>query len=591
MKYFLLLSAAATIICSTAYAQPGSLDPRFGNEGIVQTQYWNAYERPRLKTQKDGKLLTCIYAYPDTLRLYRFHPDGSPDLDFANNGVSATNQFYGASSIGLQTDGKILVGGTRNLPNGEFFEQRIVLRRFLVNGTIDSTFGENGSIETTLGGLQQSVNDLILQDDGKILITGIFSESGSRSDIFVARFMSDGSVDSSFGDEFGLTRILFNYGNCKITFQKDGKIILAGSSEGEYSNTSRFLLARLNTDGIIDNSFGEAGTGIVKTDYDLDGDFIRDIVVQSDDKMVVVGTALVGGFGNKIPYMAIARYLQNGVLDPSFGESGKVKLKLAERTDGYAVSLQTNDKIVVCGSTSYTNTNHVLARYLSDGSPDSSFGENGIVELDLGSIHEVAYDMVILSTGRIVVRGTPSITLLGFEGDKPSFITKIRRWIHRNILNFTDVNGTATEYNIEQQNSAGSFATIASLLPNKNNSYSYNISNYTSATANRNFRIKAVYADGSSVYSDVVTEAALQSSIKPSVYPNPAASVITINGLDKSKKYSIIISNKEAQPLLQTAAKSVTQKQIDIAMLKAGIYFIELKNDGGGVVRLKLVKE
>ncbi len=589
MKNFLLFSAVAAFICSTVYAQPGSLDRRFGEDGIIQKPFSFATGKPKLAIQKDGKIVSSIFVLQDTLHLYRFNPDGSPDLDFGDNGISSTI-VYNATGMALQQDGKIIVVGKGVSGIGYQF------RRFLPNGQLDSAFGINGTKVGTFGGVSTYTSDIAIQDDNKIVTSGLFSDDGTREDIFVARFMPDGSVDSSFGDENGMTRTIDGYGPTKIAFQKDGKIVLAGSDRGEYSNSSRFLLARFTSDGIFDSSFGEAGTGIVKTDYDKDGDFIRDIVMQPDDKVVVVGTALTGGFGNKISYIAMARYLKDGVLDPSFGEGGKVKLKLSEDSDGYGVDLQTNDKIVVCGTASFTNANYVLARYLSDGTPDSSFGENGIVQTDIdpnsaGGYSEIAHDLVILQTGRIVVVGAPGLTLLGFEGDQPGIITKIKRWIRNHILNFSDANGTATQYIIEQQNSGGGFSTIASVLPNKNNSYSYDISNYSSTTANSNFRIKAVYADGSTVYSDIVTEAALQTSIKPSVYPNPAASVITINGLDKNKNYNIIISNKEAQPLLQTAAKAVAQKQINIAMLNAGIYFIELKDDVGGVVRLKLVKE
>lgn len=395
MKYLFYLSTIASFFYSTVSAQPGSIDSSFGINGVVAS---NIGQLPatllKLTVQNEQKILFANNIGSTTVAVFRYLPDGIPDSSFGINGKIESNDFGLTSAISTQKDGKILVGGSIFKEAGEFPSYKIIFRRFFSNGTVDSSFGENGTVISVLGGLQQTVSDMILQEDGKILIVGRFSEFGNRYDILLACYMPDGSLDSSFGSENGKTRIELNFGANAISFQKDGKIVIAGGSEGT-SNSSRFLLARFSANGIIDSSFGEMGTGIVKTDYDRDGDFIKDMVIQPDDKIVVVGTALWGGFGNKIPYIAFARYLKDGNLDPAFGESGKVKLQLPERSEGLGLGLQLNDKIVVSGYTSFLNSNYVLARYLSDGTPDLEFGENGVSVTDFGATDEKAGEMII----------------------------------------------------------------------------------------------------------------------------------------------------------------------------------------------------
>ena len=195
MKYSLLFCMVASIICNSAHAQSGSLDTRFGEEGIVIKSFGNtATGIPDIINQKDGKILTSIFVFPDLLYLYRFNPDGSPDLDFATNGVSITI-IKSATDLALQQDGKILVVGSASTGSGYQF------RRFLPNGQVDSAFGINGTKAGTFGGVSTFTNDIEIQDDGKIVSSGTFSEFGTRSDIFIARFLPDGNVDSSFGDE------------------------------------------------------------------------------------------------------------------------------------------------------------------------------------------------------------------------------------------------------------------------------------------------------------------------------------------------------------------------------------------------------
>ena len=118
-------------------------------------------------------------------------------------------------------------------------------------------------------------------------------------------------------------------------------------------------------------------------------------------------------------------------------------------------------------------------------------------------------------------------------------------------------------------------------MPNKNNSYSYDISNYSSTTANSNFRVKAVYADGSTVYSDIVTQAALQADTKVSISPNPASFIIHIamkeNAMQDGTVYIYDAMGNQVQT--QSFAKQ-TKLSINISSLQQGHYRVVVNSNG-----------
>lgn len=301
MKAYLLISAFVFSFFYNSQAQPGTVDSSFGINGVVASNI-GQLEGGNLKLtlQKDQKIVMASNLTPTLIIVLRYLPDGTPDSSFGINGKIESEDFGFASRVVEQKDGKILVGGGIFKEAGEFPSYKIVFRRFFSNGTIDSSFGENGTVISVLGALQQFVTDMVLQEDGKILIVGSFSESGNSSDILVARYMPDGSLDSSFGDEQGKTRILRKTSGNTIALQNDGKIIIAGSDAIAFP-TERFMLVRYYTDGMLDRSFG--GTGIIKTDFDLDGEYINDILVQPDDKILALGIAFYrDGLSNFLYY-------------------------------------------------------------------------------------------------------------------------------------------------------------------------------------------------------------------------------------------------------------------------------------------------
>ncbi len=603
MKQFILLPYLLITIINDVYTQPGKLDPRFGSNGIFIDSNKYTLSRSSLLL-KDGKILlggTGSDGVSSGFFLMRLTNTGTVDSSFGKNGRTAVDvaNYNRPQSIAVQADGKIIAAGysyitfVRDNDFNIIYNMNFNLVRFFADGNVDSSFGENGVVQTDFGGVEEAYT-VAVQADGKILVggsTGALPPEQNIAKFFLVRYMPNGDVDSSFGIDGKVTTVFDNIIKgyiSKVLIDSDGSIFACGTISGQ----TDFALAKYLPNGTLDESFGTGGK--VTTRMNTTGSVLRDAVLLKDGKILTAGVTNYGNSAKTRP--VLVQYLPDGSLDESFGTAGIKEIVFAEGTsDGRCINIQENKKIILA-SYIYDVGLFGIVRLEENGSIDSTFGTNGKIIQDI-AIWDSPTEILIQNDGKIVVTGYTNndvyeIFAARYYGDPTHpLITKIRRWIHKNILNFTDENGTANYYIVEQQNNGGGFLPVARIAANKSNNYSYDISNYTHATTSSHFRIKALYVDGSIVYSDAVTTADLPTNNKVTFYPNPVAAIVTIYGLDKNKDYSIIIRNKAAQPVLHAAAKSVSQQQLNMAALQPGIYFIELKDAAGEVQRLKIVKE
>ena len=290
------------------YNLNGTLDSSFGTGGEVTVDLNNTVDMVRsLALQSDGKIIVIGYAFTSTvpdIGIIRCNSDGSLDNTFGTNGRVITH--LGNSSTHTQTecvviqpDGKIIVATNPTISNCDF-----TLLRYNSNGSLDSTFGVNGIAYTNLANSYTYYSfNVALQIDGKIIVSGNFSGNPNYG-FCVARFNPDGLLDSLFGT-LGLVMTTFalpaqGYG---MTFDNDGKIIIVGGSDGQSPN-SGFALARYDTVGTLDSTFGSNGTICMYFGYGHN-DCGRKVAIQNDNKIVVAGTDLDPDLGSNF---AIARF-------------------------------------------------------------------------------------------------------------------------------------------------------------------------------------------------------------------------------------------------------------------------------------------
>jgi uncharacterized delta-60 repeat protein len=352
--------------------------------------------------------------------------DGDLDPAFGKGGVVMTDFNTStdlANAVALQPDGKLVVAGTTYTDN-DFSNEDFAIARYNTDGSLDTSFGNNGKVTTDFPGLAAVISAVVVQPDGKIVVAGgafpLFTFAG---DFKVARYNPNGSLDTSFGAGGIVTTIFPGDGSFAfaLALQPDGKIIAAGTdffdfNPGDMSDTN-FALARYNPDGSLDTTFGSGGT--VTTDFLGAEDDAYSVLIQPDRKIVAVGSA-----NSPFDYydFAAARYSPNGTLDTTFGTGGKVRVDFGNQDLDIAsdAALQSDGKIVAAGTTVFdfgVEQDFALTRFNSNGTVDPTFGTGGLLLIDFDSFAQSANAVLLQPDGKIVAVGFPNT-----ESDDSDFL-------------------------------------------------------------------------------------------------------------------------------------------------------------------------
>jgi uncharacterized delta-60 repeat protein len=370
------------------YNADGTLDATFGSGGLVTTDFGGEDEAVSIQIQPDGKLVVAGDS-GEQHAFARYNVDGSLDVGFGASGKqivgpSASTAYSTAGAL-ILSDGKIIAAG--NVSAGGL--EDIDFLRLNADGTLDSAFGSDGLIVTSFGSMDEA-RDMLVQPDGKIVVGGYIR----LDDVYglgVARYNADGALDTSFG-QGGLVRpaaaVLLVSG---LAQQADGKIVAAG-------NVQETIIVRLNTDGSLDTSFGT--DGIVTEDICGGTDYIEDVAIQPDQKIIVVGSCVYTA-------IVVARFNTDGGLDISFGTNGVMMTEIADSREAYAVALQPDGKIVVAGQ---GGTGINVLRLNPDGTLDATFDGDGVTVVPEPNGYNLAEALALQPDGKIVVGGYSSDT-------------------------------------------------------------------------------------------------------------------------------------------------------------------------------------
>ena len=446
---FILLSVSPGL---SAFSQAGSLDPSFGNNGIVRTDFEspvnissyicqqillhqdgsfylilssgeqsiiahrlantsldqsygeNGYSvpvpigNPHAVLQPDGKIVIGGYSmFNDNFdfALARFNPDGFPDTTFSEDGKQSTNFLMNhdyINAIALQSDGKIVVAGYTTIDNTTNF----ALARYNPDGSPDLSFSGDGKQVADLGGFHNRANALVSQTDGKIVAAGF-----AGSQFAAARFNIDGSLDNSFAiSGKALISVGVSGTSNAVLIQEDNKIILGGYSINSVGQQD-FTIVRLNSYGTLDARFSEDGRQT--TDFNLGDDICRSLALQKDGKIIAAGSTQ---FGN-VSDFAVARYNDDGTPDFNFSADGKLTTSVSSTID-FATSLavQPDNKILVAGWSYFEDgTSYTVIRYNPDGNLDFNFNGDGILT-DYPSYGNTVYNTSAIQVdGKIITAG------------------------------------------------------------------------------------------------------------------------------------------------------------------------------------------
>jgi len=410
---FLIVSALAMVSAVPASAGPGDLDPTFGtlgSGGKVFTAIGTAEDRAySVAIQFDGKIVAAGYSNngsDDDFALVRYNSNGTLDPTFDSDGKVTTaigSSRDRAYAVTIQSDGKIIAAGESDDGSGYDF----ALVRYTTDGSLDATFDSDGKVITSMSSAAfEAVYSLAIQPDGKIVAAGYSQVSGGNDDFALARYNTDGTLDTTF-DSDGKVTTTFGIPATSseraysMAIQSDGKIVAAGGSQGDPGVFSEFALVRYNSDGTLDTTFDSDGK--VTTPIGSDHGIAQSVAIQSDGKLVAAGSS---SNGTALEF-AVVRYNADGSLDTTFDSDGKVTTAIGGLTEtAYSVAIQPDGRIVAAGR-SYNGNDYdfALVRYNTDGTLDTTFGSDGKVTTPFGSGHNIARAVRVQSDSKILVAG------------------------------------------------------------------------------------------------------------------------------------------------------------------------------------------
>jgi uncharacterized delta-60 repeat protein len=350
-----LLSGVGAAPTMAAGPGAGQLDPTFGKGGKVTVDFGSTLDQADgVALQPDGKILAAGEAWPKPDGQPRFvavrlNKDGTLDKTFDKDGkvvvriVDDARDYSYARAVAIQPDGKIVIVGSANNP--DMYHQTFVAIRLNKDGSLDKTFDK----------------------DGKVLIP-------------VDKTTGYSGEDEAYA----------------VAIQTDGKILIAGSTKDFPSDTA---VVRLNKDGSLDKTFNKTG----KLSADMGGsDQASAILLQPDGKILVAGRGDAKDGSGDNDFM-VARLTADGKLDKTFGKDGLVQTDDYGSNAAYAMVRRPDGKLILGGHAN--NDNFAVAMYNTDGSLDTTFGEEGQVETDFGVSIDRIYALALQPDGKIVAAG------------------------------------------------------------------------------------------------------------------------------------------------------------------------------------------
>lgn len=362
---------------------------------------------------------------------------GDLDTSFSTDGKTTTDisgspaQPDIANDVAVQRDGKIVAAGRSGLnPPLVGAGAQFAVARYNTDGSLDTTFGGDGTVQFRFYDPPNMnfARNVVVQSDGRILVSGLAGPNEQSASAVLARLNTDGTLDTSFGGGDGKVTLNISSGVGNgfrgIVQQSDGRIVAVGAA-----GTNPFI-ARFNADGSLDTTYGSSGTGWEQPTVLAASHFFN---VRLDSS----GRAVVGGFqttADDTNAFLATRFTANGQLDKNFNGVGFAAIRLTPLND-LAFSLDLDgSKIVLAGVANANdgfgiegNGKIGVVRLTADGSLDTTFGSDGKVVTDVTATMDEARDVHVQSTGKVVVSGVQNTTA-AFGADPVDGTTLVARY-------------------------------------------------------------------------------------------------------------------------------------------------------------------
>lgn len=351
------------------YHPDGSIDNTFGVRGVSQVPVGLEPVPTDLLEDPQGRLLNVGGNAEGEFYVTRHTADGRLDLSYGTAGVALLDvDLNEATDVVLQDDGKLVMVGYRPIVVGEL-NQEIVVARLTADGQPDTTFGSGGVHIIRL--LEQVLSGgLGLQSDGKIIVGGTATQRSTGDQLAtLTRLDTDGSRDLTFGGADGTRLVPINgFGAAQsVAVGSDDSILYSGLGEAESGNIFGWQVGKLTADGDIDTSYGDSsGFTVVTTGPASRGQILESLLLD-DDRLLVAGYTSVVGTPNT--QTALGLFTADGQLDDSFGDGGVTVTELGTDSSALGLALQADGKILIAGQGGTSEFVWFVARYL--GAPST----------------------------------------------------------------------------------------------------------------------------------------------------------------------------------------------------------------------------
>jgi len=422
--------ATTLICCVSAWGQPGTIDITYGISGKVSTFFGGNAGAKDSVLQPDGKLVVVGDTFSNlpgsSFLVARYLTNGNLDLSFGENGSATvlSGDHCKAQSVALQADGKIVVAGTELPAANGSGSSNMMIARFDPDGSLDVTFDTDGVKVIALND-SQSLSAVLIQADGKIIAGGGFTiqSNWNQNTPGLIRLNTDGSLDTSFGvNGFVYTPGIYRGEITDMQFTADGNIVAVGRT----FITNRYLILKYDGNGQLINSFGSNGTGFVEVALNQIADLF-DCFIAPDGSIYASG-----GTFNGIKYNAfMVKYHSDGTIDTDFADNGTLikdfgsvnGIGISSFGDGVAFD-KNNQLLWPMSYGKTTDYDFGLLSLSPAGLPNTSFGNNGFFSTTFGSGHEYVRTMVIQEDNKIILAGDKGYQVLVRVNNAPVLSTQ-----------------------------------------------------------------------------------------------------------------------------------------------------------------------
>jgi uncharacterized delta-60 repeat protein len=367
----------------------------------------------------------------------RLSPQGVLDKTFGANGFFTKNLTVGtngelARAIGFQSTGKIVIAATVDQSGAADPRDRdVAVLRLDAGGTLDTTFGSNGVAIMNLsdgmavgaGFITDSVWHLVVQPDDKIVFSGgQVRPGGTDTDFAMVRLLADGAVDNTFGTA---GKVLVDIDNANasarsVTLLPDGSLIGAGYMD--LNGAGAPVLYKVNSSGVLDPTFA---TGGVFNAVVLAAQAEAYAVAVQGNKLVTTGYGRADAATESLDWVSL-RFLPNGKLDPTYGNSGVARVDVAGFNDQSRFVLTLPDNRVVLaggGRPTANNVDGAVGVLTPNGQPDATFSPSGVKLIDLGGANDFLWGVALApSKDYLVLAGIKGIAAGGAGNDDMALV-------------------------------------------------------------------------------------------------------------------------------------------------------------------------